>query len=279
MKYDEIRRMTGDDGNDRRGLNMRLIRSMSAPIAPLEEQKRIVALLDAATASITELATCYEQARTHANNLFTSALRDALEGNPDWPVKTLGEVCELVSRGRPPSYCEVEGVVVLNQKCVRNGKIDFGPSRRTDNILKVVPEWAYLREGDTLINSTGAGTLGRASFVAQLNEPTTFDTHLTVVRPLSDICWPAFVGLVLNGREKDIVDLAGGATGQTELPREAVRSFEILVPPLEEQKRIVARLDEMRAKTSEMVAAYDAKLTAAKNLRQSILESAFAGEL
>jgi len=51
------------------------------------------------------------------------------------------------------------------------------------------------------------------------------------------------------------------------------------VPPLEEQRRIVARLDAMRAKTSEMVTAYDAKLNAAKNLRQSILEAAFAGEL
>jgi type I restriction enzyme S subunit len=96
---------------------------------------------------------------------------------------------------------------------------------------------------------------------------------------MSDFCWPAFVGLVLDGREEDIVDLAGGATGQTELPREAVRSFEIPVPPLEEQKMIVTQLDLMRAKTSEMVAAYDAKLTAAKNLRQSILEAAFAGEL
>ena len=51
------------------------------------------------------------------------------------------------------------------------------------------------------------------------------------------------------------------------------------MPPLAEQKRIVARLDSMRAKTSEMVAAYDAKLTAAKNLRQSILEAAFGGDL
>jgi type I restriction enzyme S subunit len=54
---------------------------------------------------------------------------------------------------------------------------------------------------------------------------------------------------------------------------------EIPVPPLEEQKRIVTRLDAMRAKTSEMVTAYDAKLTAAKKLRQSILEAAFAGDL
>jgi type I restriction enzyme S subunit len=249
------------------------------PVPPLEEQKRIVVLLDAATARVTELTACYEQARTHAKNLFTSALRDALESNPDWPVKNLGEVCELVSRGRPPSYCEVGGVIVLNQKCVRNGQIDFGPSRRTDHISKLIPEWAYVREGDTLINSTGAGTLGRASFVSMLTEPTTFDTHLTVVRPRREICWPAFVGLVLNGREKDIVDLAGGATGQTELPREAVRSFEIPMPPLEEQKQIVVRLDSIRAKTSEMVAAYDAKLQAAKDLRQSVLEAAFAGEL
>ena len=53
----------------------------------------------------------------------------------------------------------------------------------------------------------------------------------------------------------------------------------IPMPPLVEQKRIVARLDSMSGKTSEMVAAYDAKLTAAKNLRQSILESAFKGKL
>jgi type I restriction enzyme S subunit len=269
--------MKGATGRQR--LNAEDLALTELPVPPLEEQKRIVALLDAATARVTELTACYEQARTHANNLFTSALRDALESNPDWPVKTLGEVCELVRRGRPPSYCEVGGVIVLNQKCVRNGQIDFGPSRRTDHSSKLIPEWAYVREGDTLINSTGAGTLGRASFVSMLTEPTTFDTHLTVVRPRREICWPAFVGLVLNGREKDIVDLAGGATGQTELPREAVRSFEIPVPPFEEQKRIVLRLDSMWAKTSEMVAAYDAKLQAAKDLRQSVLEAAFAGEL
>jgi hypothetical protein len=54
---------------------------------------------------------------------------------------------------------------------------------------------------------------------------------------------------------------------------------DVALPPVDEQKRIVKRLDLMKVKTTEMVAAYDAKLQAAKNLRQSILETAFAGEL
>jgi type I restriction enzyme S subunit len=197
----------------------------------------------------------------------------------DWPIKTLGEICELISRGRPPSYCEEGGVMVLNQKCIRNGQVNFGLARKTDTIQKPIPDWAYLRIGDTLVNSTGAGTLGRASFVSELIEPTTFDTHLTVVRPIVEVCWPAYVGLVLNSREQDIVDLAGGATGQTELPREAVRAFEIPVPPLSEQRRIVALLDTATTHITELTEYYESKLNALKNLRQSILEAAFAGEL
>jgi type I restriction enzyme S subunit len=58
-----------------------------------------------------------------------------------------------------------------------------------------------------------------------------------------------------------------------------IEKFEVAIPTLDEQQQIVVRLDQLRAKSSEMVAAYDAKLQAAKNLRQSILEAAFAGEL
>ena len=75
----------------------------------------------------------------------------------------------------------------------------------------------------------------------------------------------------------DLPSLAKGV--KPGINRNDVYALQSTVPPLEEQKRIVAQLDLMRAKTSEMIAAYDAKLTAAKNLRQSILEAAFAGDL
>ena len=196
----------------------------------------------------------------------------------DWPIKTHGEICEVISRGKPPAYCDYGGALVLNQKCIRNGQINFGLARRTDTSQKTIPDWAYLQVGDTLINSTGTGTLGRASFVARLDEPTTFDTHLTVVRPMPDFCWPAYVGLVLNSKELEIVELSGGTTGQTELPRESVRTFEIPMPPLDEQKRIVELLDAATARVTELTACYEQARTHANNLFASALRDALESD-
>jgi type I restriction enzyme S subunit len=75
----------------------------------------------------------------------------------------------------------------------------------------------------------------------------------------------------------DLPSLAKGV--KPGINRNDVYALQSPMPPLEEQRQIVTRLDLMKAKTSEMVAAYDAKLQAAKDLRQSVLESAFAGEL
>jgi type I restriction enzyme S subunit len=91
-------------------------------------------------------------------------------------------------------------------------------------------------------------------------------------------CYPRFLFWFL---ENHLDVLRSGASGSTikYIRLGDLADAKMPVPPLEEQKQIVARLDLMRAKTSEMVATYDAKLTAAKNLRQSILEAAFAGAL
>jgi type I restriction enzyme S subunit len=68
-------------------------------------------------------------------------------------------------------------------------------------------------------------------------------------------------------------------TTQPSLNRNNLSGITVRSSSPSDQRETVVRLDSMRAKTSEMVAAFDAKLTAAKNLRQSILEAAFAGEL
>lgn len=224
------------------------------PVPPLDEQKRIVELLDAATARVTELTACYEQARTHANNLFTSALRDALESNPDWPVKTLNEVCELQRGHDLPTPERREGNVPILGS---TGVTGF------HNVAR------YRGPGVSIGRS---GFIGGAQFCESSYWP--LNTCL-FVRDFfgNDPKWVYYFLKSINFSQYN------SGTTQPSLNRNNLNGILVKTPPISDQQATVLRLDAVRAKTSEMVAAYDAKLTAAKNLRQSILESAFAGDL
>jgi type I restriction enzyme S subunit len=247
------------------------------PLPPLVEQKRIVALLDAATARVTELTACYEQARTHANNLFTSALREALESNSDWPVKTIGEICIGIDRQDPAvsgqtefTYIDLSAVNQMTKQIddARTLPVNEAPGRARQ----------LVKSGDVLV-STVRPNLNAVALVGSELNGSTASTGFCVLRPNRTIVEPGV--LFAWARNQLFIDeLTSQAKGASypAVTDNVVKALEIPVPPLEEQKQIVARLDSMRAKTSEMVAAYDAKLTAAKNLRQSILEAAFWGD-
>ena len=162
----------------------------------------------------------------------------------DWEIKTLEEVCEFISRGISPKYTESQGLVVVNQKCIRNHVVNLELTRLHDNNLKAVSSEKFIKNGDVLINSTGTGTLGR---VAQVTEDikATVDSHVTIVRPNTEIFDKRFFAWVLFSLEKEIEESGAGASGQTELSRDTVRNFIVSYPKdKKEQKRIVKILDE-----------------------------------
>ena len=164
-----------------------------------------------------------------------------------WEVKTLGEVCSLITRGIAPKYIENGGVRVLNQKCIRGHSINFDLARRNNSELKRVPDTRLIEIGDVLVNSTGTGTLGRVAQVLETpSEPTSVDTHVTIVRPVKDCFYPAFFGYMLIQIEDELIAAGQGTSGQTELPKKDLEAkFEVSYPTaIEEQKRIVSILDE-----------------------------------
>jgi type I restriction enzyme S subunit len=156
----------------------------------------------------------------------------------------LAEVTGFLRRGISPRYVDSDGIVVLNQKCVRNNRLDFGPSRFSDQNLKV-PEEKFLQAGDVLVNSTGEGTLGRTALFRGAENPVIVDSHITIVRPRSSID-AAFLAYYLASIEPMIESLARGATNQTELSSSSLAELEIPCLPLSTQRKI-----------SEMLSAYD----------------------
>lgn len=196
-----------------------------------------------------------------------------------WVTKKLGDVCELINRGIAPKYIDEGGIQVLNQKCIRDHSVNYEHARRNDLKLKSVPEDRLLRVGDVLVNSTGTGTLGRVAQVRETpDEPTTVDTHVTIVRPKDGKFYLDFFGYALIEIEEEIKNSGAGASGQTELARDVLKNeFTISFPEsLDEQQRIVAILDEAFAGIATATANAEKNLQNARELFESTLQSVFS---
>ena len=167
-----------------------------------------------------------------------------------WEWVRLGNVCSYIQRGKGPSYIDKSEFMVISQKCVRWSGLDLSQARfvEPESIIKY-ESVRFLREGDILWNSTGTGTIGRACIVTiQTNQSVMVaDSHVTVVRPISFgniflLRWiqSPFV-------QSKIEEVSSGSTNQIELNTSTVISHVLPLPPLPEQHRIVAKVDELMA--------------------------------
>ena len=205
--------------------------------------------------------------------LFPDRLDD--DGKPEgWKVTTLGCVTTEIRRGISPSYLESGGVRVLNQKCIRNREINFGLARRHDPSKRKI-EGRVVMAGDILVNSTGVGTLGRTAQLWRIDESIVVDSHVSVVRPNTDIVSICYLGLNLTGREAEIEMLGEGSTGQTELSRVRLGSLPVLVPP----RQVLEQFDADARPLLDAIFANTVESTTLAALRDTLLPKLISGEL
>lgn len=196
-----------------------------------------------------------------------------------WHVEPLSKVCQLINRGISPVYLDDGGTAVLNQKCIRDHSINYDLGRRHCVTTKRVSADKLVRVGDVLVNSTGTGTLGRVAQVRdEPHEPTTVDSHVTIVRPKDRLFFPEFFGYALIAIENQIQEGGEGCGGQTELARSKLAndyhvSFPTSIP---EQRRIVAILDEVFEGIATAKANAEKNLQNAREVFESHLNAVFS---
>jgi type I restriction enzyme S subunit len=127
----------------------------------------------------------------------------------------------------------------------------------------------FLRDGDILWNSTGTGTIGRLILLRELADGLVCDSHVTVVRTFG--VSPDYVVLWLRSDHVygGIEERAAGSTNQVELTAQMARSQLVPLPPLAEQHRIVAKVDELMALCDQL----EASLTVGESARSRLLEA------
>lgn len=174
-----------------------------------------------------------------------------------WEWVRLGHICSYIQRGKGPKYIDLSTHRVISQKCVRWYGLDLEPARYIDpDSLEKYEPIRFLRVGDLLWNSTGTGTIGRACIVPKELEDAEIvaDSHVTVVRPIdvsSAFLWRWIQSPTV---QNEIEGSASGTTNQIELNTSTVINHLMPLPPLPEQHRIVARIDQLMARCDALEA-------------------------
>ena len=268
-------------GTTRKRISRKNLATIGFPLPPLNEQRRIVeaieehlSRLDAADASLTAALRRLDVSRSQF-------IEDAMRG--EWPSTTLGEIAEIAGgvtkdakRQADPAFVEVPYLRVAN---VQRGHLDL---RKITTIRVPAQKAAALRleVGDVLFNEGGdRDKLGRGWVWSGEIEDCIHQNHVFRAR-LHDGFEPRFVSWHGNTFGRDWFERHGRqTTNLASLNLTTLKAFPVPVPPLEEQRRIVAEIEERLGAIDALRAAIERAQRRGAALRRLILERAFSGEL
>lgn len=248
---------------------------------------RLVERIESETTASQAIEAAVELRRAYEKELDLRATRmhPPLHSKPfpvpdHWQWTRLEQICLYIQRGKGPKYVERSSIHVISQKCVQWSGFDLSSARFVaDDSLGAYGKERFLCAGDLLWNSTGTGTAGRvAIYQPDENVTAVADSHVTVVRLAS--CSPRYLWCVIASPwvqsriEPSHPDsLVSGTTQQVELNTSTARALPIPLPPIQEQSRIVAKVDELMVLCDKLEAQQQARRKLQNNLRQSTLQA------
>ena len=269
------------------------LRNIEIPIPPLPEQQRIVSILDECFDAIDKAKVNAGQNLKNARELFESYLQGVFGGSTGsptekkgdgWEKKRLGEVCKI----KPPKK---EAKEKLNE----TDKVSFIPMEDLgvcENEIKPVKErelkdvsgsYTYFAENDVLLAKiTPCFENGKLGIAKNLKNSIGFGSSEYIVFRCSEEVIPEllFYYLARESFRKEGQEYMGGAVGHKRVSKDWIENYLFSFPKsLEEQQTIVRQLDALRAETQKLEAVYQKKIADLEELKKSILQKAFAGDL
>lgn len=258
--------------------------SIPVPLPPLEEQQRIVAILDEAFEGLDRARANAEANLQNARELFDELVNDCFQSVDEKAVAstTLGRLAEFrnglnysrASRGRT-----VKIVGVGDFKDRLTVPVDTLSEIAVDGELSLEDQ---LRTGDLLaVRSNGNRELiGRTMLVPELSDVISFSGFTIRIRLVSDQLLPEYLCEFMRTKAvRKLLFDGGGGANISNLNQRLLSGLPVAFPSVRDQQSMLEKLGEMRSRTTELVKRVESKLQDITDLRQSLLQKAFAGEL
>ena len=268
------------DGANINNLKFDDLKRFPVPLPPLPEQQRIVALLDEAFAVLASAKVNAEKNLQNARAIFESHLQSVFsERGEGWVDRQLASLCSEITVGHVGSmkteYKE-SGIPFLRSQNIRPFEVSMDNSMFIDESFHRNLRKSQLRPGDLAIVRTGyPGTA--AVIPPELLEANCRD--LVIVRTGEEID-PHFLATFFNstfGKHLVLGKIVGAA--QKHFNITSAKEVMLHVPPMSEQLAIVSKSVELREETHILSSLYERKLAALEELKKSLLQQAFNGEL
>lgn len=248
--------------------------------ADIAEQRRIVDILDAEFAKIDALKENAEKNLQNAKDLFQAVLRQELEPKEGWKTKRLADLCAITSSKRIfKSEYVSEGIPFYRTKEVKeianNLPISVELFISKEKYHEIKKKFGVPKINDLLVSAVG--TIGEI-MVINNDRPFYFkDGNLVWLKNVQEVD-SYYLKYYLKSIIEKIKSLTRGAAYNA-LTIERFQEMNISYSPIEEQRTIVHRLDELNKKSKVLEENYQMTLTLCDNLKQALLRKAFNGEL
>ena len=265
---------------------MNLIKNIQIPIAPINEQKRVIATIENVFEQIEQARITAEKNLQNTRDLFKSYLTEIYSTkNNKWEEKKLEDVCSKIQDGAHHSpkntYPEKkkDRFVYITSKNIRNNYMDLS------NINYVCSEFhntIYPRcnpeLGDILLTKDGVNT-GNVT-LNTLNEPFSLLSSVCLIKTNSSKLIPSFLKYYIQSKH-GFEQITGKMTGAAikRIILKTIKSATIPLPEINEQILYVKKFDRLLTEVKLLENIYQQKLHCLEELKKSILQKAFSGEL
>jgi len=252
-----------------------IVKESTIPLPPLEEQKRIAAILDKADAIRKKRKQAIELTEKFLRSAFLDMFGDPITNPKGWDVSTINNIAEQVTDGEHQTPKRTsQGIKLLSARNVRDGHIDFG---NVDYIGVKEHERIKRRcnpsRGDILISCSG--TIGRVASV-ETDEPFSLVRSAALVRPKSTLISHKFLEHHLRTPAlKAIMLRKANSSSQANLFQNKIRELPVFLPPIDLQNKF-AHIAITAAKSTAMLESASSQLDM---LFFSTQQRAFQGEL
>lgn len=198
-----------------------------------------------------------------------------------WKLAELGDLGSLINGDRGKNYPNkndyVElGIPFINAGHIQDGKIDF-------NIMNFISEERFNLLGSGKVKHDDIlyclrGSLGKTALVREI-EKGAIASSLVIIRPYNYLLPDYIYYFLVSPKGLSEISKYDNGSAQPNLSAKSVREYEVPLPPLNEQRRIVAKIEALGAHSRRAREALDAVPGLIEQFRQSVLAAAFRGDL